>query len=243
MWKRLVCTLFFIISYMSSFCQSGFQSSIKAIRRQNVEEIYKQTNVTHVLTGRDYQLKYLYAVNSQFFNDQYPSKGSLVYDGILFPDITIQYDLYAQKVVVLLESNTRDKYISINNSGISKFSIGNSCFVNLPGDSIITKGIYQESFAGHLSTLYVKRIKIKRETIENKRRITWKFSSEDRYFIRNRFGTFEISNKKEFINAFHGSEQLIEILKKYKIRTTRRKLENGIMEALQYMDVLPEING
>ena len=161
-------------------------------RAQNVHMHHESAFVAHALTGKTYEINYQ-AENSQFFEADNPENGTLIYDGIIFSNIEMQYDLYHQQIIVLLESKNGAHYVSIDKSKVSRFSINSNLFVQVRGDSIMKDGIYQHVF----SNLYIKRIKQRKETITTSR-IEVEFIPKSIFYIKNKNGSFRVTNKKSF---------------------------------------------
>jgi len=179
-------------------------SNVEDARIEIVKKNYISSNVGNVISGKNYDLKYLNTINSQFYKNSYPSEGSLLYDGVYFPLIEIQYDLFSQKVIVLLESKRNNRYVSIDTEKVIEFSIGNVFFERVINDSILQQGIYELAFNGSNSEVLIKRIKKRKEkTIGEK--IMYVFAQQDLYFVKNRFGLFQVSNRKTFLNAYENS--------------------------------------
>jgi hypothetical protein len=234
--KKISITFFLVLLvWGQSFCQVKYsQEDLFLVRRQLVIENYNSNPVANLLNGKDYTIKHLHAINSQLFNDLNPTRGSLIYDGILLDDIELQYDLFNQEVIVLLESNQISRYVSIDEQKISSFSFSSYEFIYLEQDGDLNKGIYQIAFSGKKSTLLIKRSKKFTTTTHSDALI--KYIPVNKYYVKNDYGVFNILNKKSLIEAFDESEELITVLKKSKIKFSKKKIENGLMLVLSAYD-------
>ncbi len=227
-----ISAVFILVLSKPSFCQNN---RIITARAQSVQNNYANANVGGIISGKIYNLKYLHAINSQFYNDSYPTKGSLVYDGVFFPSIKIQYDLFIQKVIVLLEAKNSSRYVSIDTDKVAEFSIGEFRFVHITKDSIMEKGLHELGYSGVNSKVFIKRIKDRRDkTVEGKNVLA--FSDENTYYVTNQFGTFHITNKKSLFNAYQNPTKIKELLKKNKIKISKRKLEQRLVKAVTLID-------
>jgi hypothetical protein len=230
--STIVTVILTFLLWQPSFCQD---KSLRAARLKSVQDNYMNTGVSGVLSGKTYNLKYLYAVNSQFYNDSDPTIGSLVYDGVFFSSIEIQYDLFAQRVIVLFEANDSRRYIAIDSEKVSEFTIEGFQFTHVRRDSVMAEGIYELAYAGNKTTLFIKRIKDRREkTIEGKNVLV--FSQDDKYYLKNQFGTFHITNKKSFYYAYQFSDEIKNLVKENKIKFSKKKLEQGLFKAVSILD-------
>lgn len=236
--KKFLLYLGIAITWLPALSQSdNSTSAILETREQLVRKNHEKLYVSHVLTGKKYDMKYIGSVNSQFFRDRYPSYGTLVYDGVYFDQIEIQLDIYQEKVVVLLESKKNEQFVTIDTEKVSEFTFKNYKFVHIRNDSIMSDGLYQHAFQGQHIDTYVKRKKLKKDKIENTKMII-EFLPHDKYYIKNDWGTFAITNKKSFLEAFQNLAVAASIVKKNKIKFSKKKIEKGVLTAIPLLDPL-----
>lgn len=89
--------------------------------------------------------------------------GYVVFEGALYNDVFLKYDLVADQVIVRHPNKVTG--IILFTPRVQSFSFGNKYFVNLPGkESELKNGIYEELVKGKVS-LYVKRSKLIEESI------------------------------------------------------------------------------
>ena len=203
-------------------------------QKQGLNAVYESSDVAKVITGKIYALKQTYAINSQFFNNKNPLKGTLVYDGIRFEDIDMQYDLSTQKIVVLLETKSNKKYVSVDAEKVSWFSIDGADFTRVSGDSVMTDGIYQLAYTGDFSRLYIKRIKNRVQKVTDK--IIVEFKPANFFYVANSFGTFEISGRKSVSGAFNDKVDVKKVLKPYDISFSTKGIEESLLMAIPLLD-------
>lgn len=208
---------------------------IIAARIQSVQNNYTDANVGGILSGKSYSLKYRFAIDSQFYNDSYPSSGSLLYDGVFFSAIEIQYDLFIQKIIVLLETKSSSRYISLDTEKVAGFSINEFQFTHITKDSVMASGIYELVYSGTKSQVYIKRLKNKRDKTKDGKNVIV-FEKENRYYLKNEFGTFQITNKKSLFYAYQYSERIKVLIKESKIKLSKKKLEQGLVTAISLID-------
>lgn len=210
-------------------------SEVIKTREQQAVATHTVANVAHVLTGRNYHLSYQGAINSQFFRSKYPVTGSLVFEGIFFSEIDVQLDLYSQEVVVLMETRNNSQYVSLDNEKVSEFSFMDYKFVHLPADSVMEKGIYQQAFLGTHTSLYIKRKKTKKETLDSSKIIV-QFVPNDKYYVKNEHGIFEITNKKSLLSAYQNKEWFKKMLKQKKLKFSKKRIEQSLIMAVGHYD-------
>ena len=219
-------------------CHAQLGQSDKSMIEARQNQIYNNhddADVATVLSGKKYSLRYLGAKNSQFFLTDDTEYGSLIYDGISFDTLEMQYDLFAQKIVVLLESKKTAEYVSIDTDKVSEFLLNDCLFVQVKQDSVMKEGIYQLAFDGQESNVFIKRKKRRIEKVDTGKLIII-FQSFDEYYVTNEFGSFKVSGKKDLLSAFQNSDQLKSLIKKRKIKFSKKVKENGIIAAVSLFD-------
>jgi len=233
--KQLLALLLIILTWLPGKSQSDYSDAeLLAIRSQSVISNYQGYKVADILNGKDYTIKHLHAINSQLFMGLSPSRGTLVYDGVLLHDIEMQYDLFNQEFVILLESDRISRYVSIDQQKISNFSFAGFNFIYIENDNALEDGIYQVAFKGGKSTLFIKRSKNMTSTAKSDALI--RYIPVNKYFVKNNNGTFSISSKKSLLSAFNDSEELKSILKIHKIKFSQKKIEQGLITAITLYD-------
>ena len=231
--RGLLLPIILLTGILPLFGQSDLSNSLLEVRKQGVYAHHDNSYVANILTGRrfiDYSNQF-----KQFFLGKYTTQGSLVYDGVLFNDIDLQYNLYTQELVVLLETESIERYIIVTPDKVSGFSVYGHEFVQLPGDSVMAKGIYELAYDGVSSNVFIRRTSLEKENIEGGI-INYEYEPINRYYVTNEFGSFHITGKKKLIEAYQNSEQLITILKQHKIKFSKKKIEKGLVTAISQLE-------
>ena len=57
-----------------------------------------------------------------------------------------------------------------------------------------------------------------------------------RYFVKNPYGTFRVNSKKSFLKAYGNHKDLMEIIKKNKLKFSKKKIEDSLITALSMSD-------
>lgn len=202
-------------------------------RKQTVYSHHEESYVAGILTGKqftDYSNKF-----KQFFLGKYTSRGSLVYDEVLFEDIELQYNIFNQEVIALLETHKSERYVVVRPDKVSAFSVYGHDFVHLPGDSVMASGIYELAYDGVKSSVFIKRTSVDSKTVEGNM-IKIEYEPVNKYFVRNQYGTFQISGKKKLIQAYQKSPQLIRIIKTNRIKFSKKAIAQGLVEAVSKLE-------
>ncbi len=201
------------------------------------EEIYGDYGVANVLSGRIYALNYPLIEGNQYHRGEYLMTGELVYDEIVFKAIAIQYDIYRQLVVIKSISKFGiPKIISLDIKKVSSFNLDGLEFINYR-DSILAPGIYQSALSGVKSRLLIKRQKQKGSGGISTN-AAYSFTSFDTYYVVNNRGTFKLAGKKDLLAAFDDDPQLKSFVRNGKLKFSKDKFEETLIEALTFYESL-----
>ena len=148
--------------------------------------------------------------NNVFFQNQtFWNKCTLTYDGTIYTDVPMMYDLFRDKVVVQLY-NPAYNY-SLINEKISDFTLLNHHFVYKTADSLnsekIKSGLYDQLYNGK-SEIIVRRTKALLTTIDQKKT----YPETDRMFIYFKGEYYPIRSQHSLISVLKDKKKE---LKKY----------------------------
>jgi hypothetical protein len=232
--KELLLIAALLATFLTSVAQSTTSNhDLLEVRKKGVYAHHADSYVANILTGRRFV-----AYSSQFkqfFQGKYTTLGTLIYDGVLFEDIDIQYNVFTQEVVVLLETELIERYIMVTPDKVSRFSVYGHEFVQLPGDSVMAKGIYELAYGGVNSNVYIKHSSIKKEMIDEGK-INYEYEPIRKFYVTNEFGAFRITSKKKLLEAYQDSQKLAAILKKHKIKFSKKKIEQDLVRAISLLE-------
>jgi hypothetical protein len=238
----LVLTLapiFFLVN--TGYCQSG-KSSNEDSALQHAREVYsaslsEQAGIYH---GYDY-IGYPHPVKKgqPFFLSAELRKGEIRYDGMLYKDVPMWYDIAKNEVVVQhLDNYSR---ITLHNERISDFSIGDHQFIKIAGDTAgkydIDEGFYDQIYKGR-SEILVKRAKD--FLISTDTEGVWiSFSGEKSgIFLRTGDKYQSISSQKSVLSALgNHQKEILAHLKQNKVKFGRER-EKAIKMMVAYYDQL-----
>ena len=231
---RILLLLLCVVGILPLSGQSDkLSAELLEARKQMVYSHHEEAYVAGILTGKqftDYNNKF-----KQFFLGKYTSQGSLVYDGVLFEDIELQYNIFTQDVIALMETHRSERYVEVTPDKVSAFSVYEHDFVHLAGDSVMAPGIYELAYGGVNSSVFIKRTSISNKLVDGNQ-INIEYEPVSKYFVRNQFGTFRVSSKKKLIQAYQKSPRLIRIIKTNRIKFSKKKIEQGLVEAVSKLE-------
>lgn len=171
-----------------------------------------------------------------FFGSPDLETASIEYDGALYPDVPLGYDLVSDEVVV--KDFTGNYYIRLVSEKISSFTLLHHRFIYLPGDSAggPPKGFYDHVYDGE-STVLVKRHKqIRYSTSVEK--TTSEFVQYNTYYLEVNGYFYKITNRAGFFAAF--SKKRSEIRKFYRDQHLqfRKDPEGTMVNMAKHYDTL-----
>lgn len=233
--------LFFLLLYLNGANESygqvpSFTVSSPHTMEPTLEKIYEDFNIANILTGRIYNLNYPRIEGTQYHTGDYLMPGDLIYDGILFQGIPIQYDIYKQLVIVIITTKITSKIISLDRIKVSEFSINGLRFITYE-DSILVKGIYQALFKRGKSRLLVKRQKeLSGGNLSTLK--SYSFTSLDAYYVVNNRGSYRITGKRDFLEALDNDEKIKSFIRNNNLKFSKYRLEESLIKALTFYESL-----
>lgn len=204
----------------------------------NAKEFYQNTigADSHIYTGEAY-----YGYNSNikgtpFFISDSMQPNDIFYDGTLYKNVPLLFDIVKQKVVITrFENNER---IQLVNAKIKYFTSDGHKFENIlqqtPGENI-SANMYEVMFNGKASVL-IKRIKRIKESIRAEGPTN--FIEEDQIFIKKENNLFEIRNKKSVLDAVADKKKLVKSYVRKKKFRFKKNIEKELVATAAYYETL-----
>ncbi|MFC0776049.1 hypothetical protein [Terrimonas alba] len=169
----------------------------------------------------------------------YPStafqKGSILFDGTWYHDVSIMYDIYQDDVILLHPGSTPIRLFS---GRIAQFSFDGLNFVRLNADKdhVLKPGFYQHLVEGNATILVHRSKKIEENIVDM--RVERKFVSATRYFILRDGAYHPIHRQKFLFDILKVNRQaIIKHLKSQGIRY-KDDQEKAIIAIAQYYNQL-----
>jgi len=129
-------------SIPSLFAQaSDADSTLYDLAIQNVISLYNKTlgENTHLYNGMEYIEEHPGVTGSPFWKATFPQTGSIYYDGALYPNISLAYDIAKDEVVIRNEQQLSVKLVP---EKIDYFILFNQLFIHIASDSITSPGFH-----------------------------------------------------------------------------------------------------
>ncbi|MDQ6812818.1 MAG: hypothetical protein M3040_03630 [Bacteroidota bacterium] len=188
----------------------------------------------HLYNGKEYK-DYTHKFDSglPYFIQSEWSNGTVDYDGNIYQDVPILYDVVAQQVIIL-NYNSASK-IELLKEKIKAFSLSGHSFLNIPRDSLVSAnldgGFYDVLLNGKM-VLLARRTKniqaVLRQAVE------YRVYDKDHYYIKRDNKYFTVDSKKSFLEQFGNKRKEIQqYMKQNKLRF-RKDPEQVMIKAVGF---------
>jgi hypothetical protein len=180
-------------------------------------------------------LGYTFQKGTPFFLIEKTGKGSVVYDDILYPNLSIFYEDYRQYLVVIDQAFQ----LKLVNERISAFTIADHHFVHMYMDSL-TKGLpsagfYEVIYSGKSQVLKHTNKKL-REILSVSEGLSRYMDEFDDYYIRSWNTYVLVKSKHEFLNFVGDHKKEVQrFIRKNKLNYRTDK-DNTLKLAAAYYD-------
>jgi hypothetical protein len=236
----LFLTSFFFFSARSMVAQSPSDDSILYSKAVNhLIALYHQSSgdQSGLYNGSQHSgYPFSFEAGQPFFNNDKPGTGSVVYDGILYENVSLQYD-EVQEALVMQDSTRRMRLL---NDRIERFTLFNNNFIRIVKDTestvLIRTGFYNLLYAGKTSMLK-REEKIIRE--DPSTGVLLRFvDSHVYYYIKMNNSYLSIKSKKGLLNIFKDKKKDIrQYIRKNKL-SYRKDRDNTLIKTTAYYDQL-----
>ena len=212
-------------AYAQNISDTGFIRHI----RDSAILLYTTTLGENLLlyNGREYTGNYSRTIGHPFYASDRPQKGSIVYDGIVYPHSAISYDLTNEELFI---KTARDVSVKLVKEKIDHFSIGDHVFVRIP-ESEDNPGFYEVLYNDTISVLARRRKQLEPTfNLED----PYRYVQYDRYFIRMNNTLREVQSQGSLFSLFPGfQKETRKYMRNTGIRFKKDR-ENFIIQAVRY---------
>lgn len=238
---KSICTLLLLGLFFGADAQQPITDS--AFYTQSINNVltaYKkqvQDNL-HIFNGIEYLRSGHGVKGTAFFEADSLLPGSVFYDGRLYEDIPLRYDVVTDDVVI--ENYTKNNEMKLVPEKLGYFYVAQHLFVRITADSLlpsfITTGFYEKLYDGKLS-VFARHQKIRKQSVtasENEA----KYIEYNYYFafINNTF--YKSGDKNEFLALMADKKDDIrKFIKDNKINFNKKR-EASMVQVAEYYSQL-----
>lgn len=186
-------------------------------------------------SGSAYITMQLPMTGNPFFGGDTLCPGWIRYDGQLYNEVFIQWDVLQN--YVLTQSLVSEAKLILRNELIDSFSFAGHLVKFMAGDrenNLMQEGLYDILYEGY-TTLMVRRKKVGRQKIEMNVPI-YQISVKDLYYIRKKGIYYQVDNKKD-VARLYGKEmgEIKKIVRRNKLKW-KKDLEQILLLAVVSFD-------
>ena len=172
--------------------------------------------------------------SANFENDSTFISGNVIYEGMLFTDVPLMYNIYEDKVISLRNKSTMFSLVSPK---VSDFYLKNHHFTYInvldTTKSVIKPGFFDVLYEGQLKIL-AKRSK-KLDLSLNSKEVVYYFTPKTTYYVENGDKYSVITSESSFMNLFKDKKnEFKKHLKDNKINFKKKPEEAMILLAKYY---------
>jgi hypothetical protein len=215
---------------------AGTVDSVRISPDTAVSLYYKFTNHrSRLYNGKEFIAYNPKLEGHPFFSDDLLHRGTVMYDGMYFDSVNMQYDLVKDELVIQ-HFDVFFKVVLISEK-LKEFSLNNHHFKRLVRDSVnklpVATGFYDFMHEGK-TTLFIKRTKRIEETVTD--RINQKIVEKDFYYIIKEGEIRQVKSLKSLLEILKDrSREIRQELRKNHIKY-RRNREQAIIRAVKFYD-------
>ena len=212
------------------FCQNAVVKSNDIAIVKAIDTYYNTINVQSGLyNGVEYS-GYLPGLEGHpYYNSGDWLKGSVFYDGILYPEVFLKYDIYIDKLIVKRFDGFA---IELLNEKLNYFVIGTDLFTHFFDNRVLNAGYYQALYTGNLS-VYAKKTKLIQDK-RNENNSEQIFEEKDKYFAIKGAEVVVIKNLSSIINLMNDKQKKAQQYLKQNNISFKKNPEAAMFKIAEY---------
>ncbi|SDL69989.1 hypothetical protein SAMN05421813_101266 [Daejeonella rubra] len=231
--------VFLCFSHEVSFGQIQTEKDSQQLTIKNTVSLYYKSlgEQSGIYRGTGY-IGYPYQVSNghQFFESPDFSKGTIFYDGMLYQDIPMWYDLVKDQIVV--QSLDSLSMISLHNERIDYFSLFGHDFKKISQDSSnsnsLTTGFYDHIYSGKTEVL-VRRYKGTLEDVSPEGIFTKILKQKNEIYLKKEGKYYSVASSGSVVKALgNHQKEVLSQLKKNNVKFKKDPEKATVMMVMYY---------
>jgi hypothetical protein len=173
-----------------------------------------------------------------YFEENRMQNGTVLYNGILYSDLFLLFDLVKGLLVINDPYNTHT--ISLISEQVDRFTIGQHVFLRLRDSlnpSAPANGFYEQLYSGR-SLLLKKEEKAMRKDESVVDGVQWSVTSEVHYYLRKGTVYYAVDNKKSLLYALKDRNKEARKFMRGNGLDLRRDTDDALLKVLAWYDGL-----
>lgn len=236
--KHILVTCFVFSSFYSNAQFNPADSLLYSNAKQHAISLYHEfmRPETGLLNGAQY-LNYAQTIQEgiPFFESPEFNKGSVIYNGMLYENIPLQYDLVRDELITIVPSSNYN--ICLINDKITGFNLLNHQFIRLIKDSndkVIKTGFYEVLYEGNIAA-YKKQSKIIGEDVSSGKLRTFIIESNT-FYIKKSNNYYPITSKGSLLSILKDRKKEIQEFIRINKLNIRNDKNNALPKIAAYYD-------
>jgi len=217
---------------LAAFAQDFLPDSVvykRALDQTISYNISLDARTSGLYTGSRYVRDYYHAKGYPFFETDSFQKGDIFYNGVLYKNADLLYDLSTDNVVT---KYSEDANIVLVREKISYFKLRGHLFV--AGNDALDRGFYDVLFTGKIEILAHRRKELTPWSKSMEFDAT--FSQTSNYFIYKDSSYYKVNNKQELLDVLKDKKtELKEFISKNRF-DFRKNFETALLRTAMYYD-------
>lgn len=196
-----------VLATGAGYCQSSSD-------RQNADSFLLFDQIigvenTAIFNGMEYIETHRIVNNKhKFFQSFDFVKGTVIYDGQPFFNVSLKYNIFEDLVLVRLDNQRGKNIIQLYRSRVDGFSIGGHQFVNIKNEDPEVTGIH-EVILENPQFRVLKKYVLKEKTRLDKKLLYHEFETDDPLYFFEYNGQIQEVSLKNLINTFPDDKSMI----------------------------------
>lgn len=189
----------------------------------------------HLYNGPEYYIYDARSKEHQFFESDEMEEGSVYYDGQLYPNVLIMYDIVKDEVAI--EHLNRYDQLQLQKEKVHFFTVFNHYFIRLEkANTGLRTGFYDLLYDKRLKVL-VRRIKERDEVIDQMK-IVVEFPAKNFFYVYKDGVYHNVSSKNSVLKLFEDQKKALrKYIRENQLRFKKDR-ENSIVKVTTYYDQL-----
>ena len=228
-----------VFLYLNTNAQSSQQDISDASVINNVISVFDKAigEQSHLYNGKEYiNYPYQFSDGHPFFLWDNWQKGTILYDGTFYKDVSILYDIVRDAVVILHFNNFTK--ISLIKEKVRSFTLPGHTFIQVFADSsnssFTTKGFYELLYAGK-DSLLAKRTK-KTQILYRQAVPELQVFAKDQYYFKKNNNNYAVNNERSFLHQLDNKRKDIRKYKKQNSLNFKKDPENTMIKIMSFYD-------
>lgn len=190
---------------------------------------------THLFNGSEYIFNNHGIIGHPFFEAAQPTKGNIFYDGTLYPNVSIAYDISRDEVFIN-NNPGQDFNLKLITERIEYFSILNHVFIRINQDDNIkgyapSTGFYDLLYNGKVTVLAKRRKQVNQAF---KAEDSLKFVQYNEYLIKKNNTYYVVDSKSSLMNIFRDQKDKVKKYFRKSDLDFKKDPENAIVKTTEY---------